>query len=737
VTDNHRNGFLGAVGRFFFLPTDPSTLGLIRIMTGVLLLYVHAAYSLDLKALVGPHAWWDHQAANVQRREAPTIPTPFGWSTFEPTLYLDDAPHRRTAMLDYLRNLPLDPAQRKAKLRYLDRIFFLTPADIRDGFNLSFSAGLLVDREDQEAQVRAALQAAVVPESGSPVTIPDFIRQLTPDQRIVVWEDVLVFNSTLPDNTEGREYVLAWLRNYPHNRRLKLYQFLVGERMEGGKDFSLPTDSRERAEFLDFADRWGSDTRQASAKGVAKSSQWYHITDSTTMWVVHIAILCVFFLFTIGLWTRVVSVLAWALALSYIQRGEISLFGQDTMQSILMTYLMIGPSGAAFSIDALRKRFRASRGFMAAGGRSVPWAEAVLAGPQRLWLANTAIRLLQINFCLVYASSGISKLKGTSWWEHSAAWLILSNPEFGLVRYPAFEWLLRQLAESRFILSIFASLITLFTLVVELGLPVLIWTRLRPFFVIGSILLHLGIAIMMGLNVFSLYMFAFVLCYFPAKLIRDRVGYSPGQGKKMTVHYDSRSRQAVRKSSLIRALDVASQITFVDTHGKGSVDATVRLTGPDGKNLTGYDLYSTALRELVLLKPIRLLGYIPGVWEMVALIFGGEYPVSVICPSCKSTDFTTRRPKHLIAFAKDRVCKSCQTRYVPPTPIWGSLAILGVGLLLTVFGCLFVMVRLQTWHWRLVGIPALIVEAIVAYVGIYCILRGIQLSVQSLVRTKT
>jgi len=58
MTDQ-RNGPLGAVGRFFFSPTDPSTLGFMRVMTGLLVLYTHAAYSFDLQAFLGPGAWLD------------------------------------------------------------------------------------------------------------------------------------------------------------------------------------------------------------------------------------------------------------------------------------------------------------------------------------------------------------------------------------------------------------------------------------------------------------------------------------------------------------------------------------------------------------------------------------------------------------------------------------------------------------------------------------------------------
>ena len=74
MTDD-RKGFLGAIGRFFFSPTDPSTLGFMRIMAGLLVLYVHAAYSLDLQAFLGPNAWLNQEVANRQRREVPNFVT--------------------------------------------------------------------------------------------------------------------------------------------------------------------------------------------------------------------------------------------------------------------------------------------------------------------------------------------------------------------------------------------------------------------------------------------------------------------------------------------------------------------------------------------------------------------------------------------------------------------------------------------------------------------------------------
>ena len=619
MTDQ-RQTFLGPVGRFFFSPTDPTTLGFMRLMAGLVLLYTHAAYTPDLREFFGPHAWWGQEAGNRQRREAPSMATPLGWRAGEPTLKsLDEVPHRRAAEIEFLRSLPLAPAERKAQLRYLERLLALTPAP-RDPYDLAayqyatgqWVAGLhLVDAavhltDGQKATVRLMLDSDMPDPRQSPVTFPEFFNGLSRAERLRLWDEALVFGQALPGDPEKLEYVLHWLKNYPLLYRDRLVKFLTGELRVDGQDRSLPADPGERDEFLNYLSLWGGDTRQADHKGTAVFSVWYHVTDPATMYVIHAAFLVVCVLFTIGLWTRVTSVLAWAGSLNYIHRGQLILFGQDTMQTILLMYLMIGPSGAALSVDALRARYRAARAALAAGGRSVPWAEAILSGPARNWLANFAVRLFQINFCFIYASSGLSKLKGTTWWDHSAPWLVFANPEFGLIRYPAFEWLLRQAMEFRVPVALFFGFATLFTLFLELGLPILVWTRLRPVMVIMSVLLHFGIAVFMGLTVFGLYMFCLVLCYVPARLIRERVGVTPGGGPRMTLRYNSHDPGSLRTAARVRALDLAGQVTFVDEPRKGGAG----LVGPGGEEATGRDLARTALRELVLLRPVRFLAMV-------------------------------------------------------------------------------------------------------------------------------
>ncbi len=46
-----------AWNQFWFTPTDPATLSLLRVLAGALLFYTHLIWSLDLSAFLGPEGW--------------------------------------------------------------------------------------------------------------------------------------------------------------------------------------------------------------------------------------------------------------------------------------------------------------------------------------------------------------------------------------------------------------------------------------------------------------------------------------------------------------------------------------------------------------------------------------------------------------------------------------------------------------------------------------------------------
>jgi hypothetical protein len=278
---------------------------------------------------------------------------------------------------------------------------------------------------------------------------------------------------------------------------------------------AMPADPEQRALVTNYIQRWGQDPRVTTSQGIANCSIWFHVTDPLAMRVMHASILLIMFLFTIGCCTRITSVLTWLAALSYIQRSQISLFGMDTMMNITLFYLMIGPSGAALSFDrwlALRR----------STGKSEPisFRRLLEDRPEPMVSANLAIRLFQVHFCIIYMAAGLSKLMGSSWWNGTALWATVANYEFTPIRFAVYAGPLRWLCQHRWLWEIVMSTGVLYTLALEISFPFLVWRpRYRGFMVAGSVVLHTGIAISMGLIGFGIFMLALVMCFFPPETV--------------------------------------------------------------------------------------------------------------------------------------------------------------------------------------------------------------------------
>ena len=124
--------------------------------------------------------------------------------------------------------------------------------------------------------------------------------------------------------------------------------------------------------------------------------------------IAHVLALVVFALLTIGLFSRTMSVLAFVATASYVGRAPGALFGLDQINLLLSMYLMVGPSGAAYSLDRWLTGSPPGRG-------NCP-------RPQPSIAANIAIRLIQLHLCVIYLYAGMGKLMGPAWWNGTAMW---------------------------------------------------------------------------------------------------------------------------------------------------------------------------------------------------------------------------------------------------------------------------------------------------------------------------
>ncbi len=222
-------------------------------------------------------------------------------------------------------------------------------------------------------------------------------------------------------------------------------------------------------------------------------------TDSpAAIWTLHLAALAVFALLTVGLWTRLTSILAFVIALSYCHRLTGSLFGLDQLNVFIATYLMLGSAGAVWSVD----RWLAAR-----RGETRPPAAAVGT--------NIALRLLQLHMCVIYLFGGIGKMRGELWWDGSALWFAFANLEYQsldmtwLVHTP---WLI--------------ALLTHVTVFWETFYCFLIWPKLtRPLCLAIAVGVHLGIGLCLGMWTFGLAMLIGNLAFVPAETVRAAVSW--------------------------------------------------------------------------------------------------------------------------------------------------------------------------------------------------------------------
>ena len=210
------------------------------------------------------------------------------------------------------------------------------------------------------------------------------------------------------------------------------------------------------------------------------SHLWY-IESPALLWAQHLLALLIFAMLTLGIFSRVSSVLACLLTISYCHRLEGALFGLDQVNAMLAMYLMIGPCGAVYSVDRWLAKRRAGQG-------SEP--------PGKTVSCNIAIRLIQLHMCIIYLFGGISKMRGDMWWDGTAVWYAVSNLEYQsfdmtwMVRHP---WLLASLSH-----------ITVFW---EAFYCALVWPRqTRPVALFLAVSVHGGIALFLGMITFGLAM---------------------------------------------------------------------------------------------------------------------------------------------------------------------------------------------------------------------------------------
>lgn len=192
------------------------------------------------------------------------------------------------------------------------------------------------------------------------------------------------------------------------------------------------------------------------------------------------------FALLVGWRPRLMAALAWTINFLWMHSGGGLIYGMDFFAHIALFYCIIMPTGEAWSIST--------------PGRGQP---SVAAGVTR--------RMLQVQMCLVYLSSGLEKAAGVQWWNGEAIWRALMLPIF-------------QQTDVAWIASVpaLAMIAGWSTVILEAGYAVAVWQpRARAPWIALIVGMHLGIGAFLGMWLFAAVMVLLNLGAFGAELAGD------------------------------------------------------------------------------------------------------------------------------------------------------------------------------------------------------------------------
>ncbi|NGO42030.1 HTTM domain-containing protein [Streptomyces ureilyticus] len=214
---------------------------------------------------------------------------------------------------------------------------------------------------------------------------------------------------------------------------------------------------------------------------------------------------CVSALFALGWRTRAVSVLFAVVVVSFHGRAIFMTDGGDNLILLMTVYLVFTACGRRWSLDARRTRLRASAAATAAeakshhlpvGGKAGGLRHHLRASRRTLTavLHNCGMLVIAAQVCFVYGSAGLYKVQGGSWGNgtalHYALNLDLFRPWPGL----------SLMADEHDLLIAIACYLTV---LLQVAFPFVLFGRLKYPVLTMLLGMHLGIAVLMGLPLFS------------------------------------------------------------------------------------------------------------------------------------------------------------------------------------------------------------------------------------------
>lgn len=223
-------------------------------------------------------------------------------------------------------------------------------------------------------------------------------------------------------------------------------------------------------------------------------------TNPTVFTLKYLVVIALAIAVLLGWRTRLTTLLLMLGLTAVVERNGLVGDQGDNIARIGLMLMVLMNTSACWSLDERRRRRTASN-------KPRSMFDRILLGHRILpaWFANplhnAALIALALQIFILYTASAMFKIQGSYWQGGTGLYLPLSLPEYSVL-----PWLNELLTSN----AIMVTLATYFAVYVQLFFAVgLLHPLTRRVALVGVILMHLGIAVLMGLPWFSLSMIAF------------------------------------------------------------------------------------------------------------------------------------------------------------------------------------------------------------------------------------
>jgi hypothetical protein len=263
-------------------------------------------------------------------------------------------------------------------------------------------------------------------------------------------------------------------------------------------------------EFPHRDEIWGPDSpwTPALAKQLFEQTGWVSVltlSDSRVYFeCCYGAALVTSALFMLGWRTRAVSVVFAVVVASFHARAIFMTDGGDNLILLMGVYLVLTACGRRWSLDARRARLR-----------EVPAVVSPLRCARTnliTVLHNCGMFVIAAQVCFLYGSAGLYKVQGGSWGNGTALHYVLNLELFR--PWPA----LSQMADEHAVLIAVAGYLTV---LLQVAFPFVLFGRLKYPVLTMLLGMHVSIAVVMGLPLFSGAMIVADAVFLPDRFYRS------------------------------------------------------------------------------------------------------------------------------------------------------------------------------------------------------------------------